>query len=69
MTGRPERVDDWIRMVQAEYLEMPGLHLTKTQIQRLWHLDDTACDAVLDTLVSRGVLRKTARGAYVLDRG
>ena len=55
-------------MVQAEYRDMPGLHLTKTQIQRLWHLDATACDAVLDTLVSQGFLRKTSRGAYVLDR-
>ena len=55
-------------MVQAEYRDMPGLHLTKTQIQRLWHLDDTACDAVLDTLVGQGFLRKTSRGAYVLDR-
>lgn len=68
-SGRPERFDECLRMVQAEYLKMPGLHLTRTQIQRLWHLDDVACDAVLETLVGRGFLRKTPRGAYVLDRG
>jgi hypothetical protein len=56
-------------MVEAEYLEMPCLHLTRTQIQRLWNFDDAVCDAVIATLVGRGFLRKTTRGAYVLDRG
>jgi hypothetical protein len=61
-------VDTCLRLIQAEYLEMPGLHLTRPQIQRLWHLDDIACDLLLERLVTAGFLRQTSRGAYVLDR-
>ena len=61
-------VETWLRLIEAEYLEMPGLHLTRPQIQRLWHLDDGVCDLLLDRLVTAGFLRQTARGAYVLDR-
>ena len=68
MTGRPDGVTDWLRLIRAEYLQMPGLHLTKPQIQRLWGLEPAACDALLDALVDSGFLRRTARGAYVLDR-
>jgi hypothetical protein len=68
MSARPERIEDCMRMVQAEFREMPGLLLTRTQIQRLWHMDDAACDTVLGELVARGVLRLTRRGAYVLAR-
>ena len=60
--------DTWMRLIQAEYREMPGLHLTKPQIQRLWRLDDTVCDTLLDALVETRFLRQTPRGAYVLDR-
>lgn len=38
---------DWLRLIHAEYREMPGLHLTKPQVQRLWGLDtgDVRCAA------------------------
>jgi len=61
-------VDDWIDLVKAEYLEMPGLHLTKPQIQRLWGLDAQTCDRLLDALVTGGFLTRTDRDAYVLAR-
>ena len=67
-TSRPLGIEDWIRLIQAEYLEMPGLHLTRAQIRRLWNLDPPVCDTLVATLVSSGFLRTTARGAYVLDR-
>ena len=57
------RVRDLIR---AEYLEMPGLCLTKPQIQRLWTLDAATCSAAVDSLVAAQVLRRIARDAYVL---
>lgn len=66
-TSARSPVDRLLRLVQAEYREMPGLHLTRPQIQRLWHLDDTDCDRLLDHLVATGFLRLTPRGAYVLD--
>jgi hypothetical protein len=65
---RSSPVETWLRLIQAEYLEMPGLHLTRPQIQRLWHLDDLACDLLLDRLVTARFLRQTSRGAFVLDR-
>jgi hypothetical protein len=60
------RVIELLRVVQAEYLEIPGLHLTKPQARRLWGLDPYMCDALLDTLVAAQFLRCTPRGAYVL---
>jgi hypothetical protein len=45
-----EAVRDWLQIIQGEYLEMPGLQLTKPQVQRLWGLDPATCDALLDTL-------------------
>jgi hypothetical protein len=61
-------IDTWLRLIRAEYLEMPGMQLTKPQIRRLWCLDEDACDALVDALVSSGFLRQTPRGAYALDR-
>ena len=58
--------DDWLRLIKAEYLEMPGLQLTKAQIQRLWTLDPYVCDALVDSLVAEHFLRKTPGQAYVL---
>lgn len=59
-------VTELLRVVQAEYLEMPGLDLTKPQAQRLWGLNPLTCDALLDALVAAHFLRCTQRGAYVL---
>jgi hypothetical protein len=59
-------VIELLQVVQAEYLEIPGLHLTKPQAQRLWGLDPHTCDALLEALVSAQFLRCTHRGAYVL---
>ncbi|MGE0124402.1 MAG: hypothetical protein AB7L91_02370 [Dehalococcoidia bacterium] len=56
---------DWLRLIRAEYLEMPGLHLTLAQARQLWRLDASTSSAVLDVLVEAGFLRRTDRGAYV----
>jgi hypothetical protein len=50
--------------IMAEYREMPGLSLTRTQAQRLWHLDEHTCRMVLTRLVATGFLRLTAKGHY-----
>jgi len=59
-------VKDWLQLIQAEYRELPGLNLTKPQMRRLWGLDDSICDAVVDTLVASRVLRPSVHGTYVL---
>ena len=61
---------DWLELVRSEYLEMPGLHLTRKQFQRLWNFDGTTCDALLDTLLRAKFLRCIPDGAYVrIDGG
>src|SRR4029450_5822377 len=57
MIGADPTIADWIRLIRAEYLEMPGLHLTPKQVQRMWGLDAVMCDALLGTLVDVRFLR------------
>jgi len=66
MTAEQKMLHDWLCLIQAEYLEMPDLHLTKPQIQRLWSLETRMCEALVDALVSAEFLRKTDRETYVL---
>jgi DNA-binding IclR family transcriptional regulator len=57
---------DLLRIVRAEYREMPGLRLTQRQAQRLWNLDSITCEAILDTLESTRFLRRNSDQSYVL---
>lgn len=50
--------------IKAEYREMPGLSLTRTQAQRLWQIDETTCRTLLSRLVAVGFLQLTAKGHY-----
>jgi hypothetical protein len=61
-------IDDALRRVKGEYLEMPGLRLTPAQAQRLWGLDREACQALLGALVDVKFLYKTRDGAFSLNR-
>jgi hypothetical protein len=67
--GRPLR-DDSIRpllhRVRSEFLEMPGLRLTPAQAARLWSLDRSTSDRILDGLTSAGFLSRNRHGAYLL---
>jgi hypothetical protein len=31
-------ITDWLQLIRAEYMEIPGLHLTRPQVRRLWDL-------------------------------
>jgi hypothetical protein len=55
---------DWVQIVRAEYLESPGLYLTKPQAQRLFGLDAGTCDRVLATLIDERFLTLTAKARY-----
>ena len=66
-TGRG--IQDVVRRVRGEFLEMPGLRLTAQQARRMWRLDETACDAVLGALVDARVLAKTRDGAFMRPGG
>ena len=58
-------VSQWLRLIEAEYREMPGLSLSKPQMQRLWGLDQFVCEALVDALVAARVLRRTVRNTYI----
>jgi hypothetical protein len=49
----------------GEYLEMPGLALTRKQAQRLWCLDEATCTQVLEFLVAVRFLRRSDTDMYV----
>ena len=65
MAAQQQPLDDVLRRVQGEYIEMPGLRLTPAQAQRLWGLDRTACDTLLGALVDAKFLLRTRDGAFV----
>jgi len=57
-------IADWLRLIQAEYLEIPGLHLTQQQFERLWGLDTLTSENLLHALVDTRFLTRTHGGAY-----
>ena len=65
MAAHQEPLDDVLRRVQGEFIEMPGLRLTPAQAQRLWGLDRAACDTLLGALVDAKFLLRTRDGAFV----
>ncbi len=62
-------IQEVVRRIRGEFLEMPGLRLTPEQARRLWRLDEHACDAVLGALVNARFLARTRDGAFVLHDG
>jgi hypothetical protein len=65
MVGTDVDASDRLQRIRAEYIELPGLSLTRPQAQRLWGLDPDTCDALLDTAVETKFLRRTSHGLYV----
>ena len=61
-------IDDALRRIRVEYMEMPDLKLTRAQARRLWNLTQEACDVALATLVRSGFLGQTTDGQF-LRRG
>ena len=60
---------DWAQLVRAEFLEVPGLELTRDQAQRLWGLERTACDQLLAALVESRFLKRTRDNRYLRADG
>jgi len=66
VTSEPTHsIDEVLRRIQGEFLEMPGLRLTEAQARRLWGLDVASCRAVLCTLVDAQFLFCTRDGAFM----
>jgi hypothetical protein len=56
--------DTLLHRIRGEFVEMPGLRLTREQAARLWHLDPTVVTSLLRELVEAKFLDRTADGAY-----
>lgn len=53
-----------LRRICSEYVEMPGLRLSRKQAQRLWGLDEQACAQILEYLVKTRFLKLVAPDTY-----
>ncbi|HEX3701719.1 MAG TPA: hypothetical protein VHU82_00215 [Vicinamibacterales bacterium] len=51
--------------IQVEFIEMPDLKLSKSQIRRLCDLPSDLCDAALSALVASGFLRQRGDGSFL----
>lgn len=69
MTRGTRSVADWLRLVRADYLEVPGLHLTLSQARRFWGLDESTSVQLFETLVDARFLKQTRNGGYVRAAG
>ena len=60
-----DHVNDVIlQRIYSEFLEMPGLRLTRQQAQRLWGLDAHTCQQLLEFLVDAKFLCQPGHGMY-----
>lgn len=58
----PMEIHTVANRVRNEFLEMPGLRLTIRQAARLWGLEPTACEHVIEVLVRSEFLRRVPDG-------
>ena len=65
MSANLPLLSELLGRIRGEYLEMPGLHLTLAQAQRLWGLDRAVCEKALEALEESHFLRRTMRGAFI----
>jgi hypothetical protein len=63
--GTDVTVCDWMNLIRAEYLEMPGLSLTEAQFERMWNLTPDFAERLLQELQRICFLRRTKKGTYV----
>jgi hypothetical protein len=55
----------WMQLVRGEYLEVPGLLLTRSQVERLWGLDAAFCGQILEALIEARFLSRTREGGFL----
>jgi hypothetical protein len=56
--------DALLNRIRGEFLEMPGLRLTRQQAQRLYGLEAALCQRALDRLVELEFLCVKSNGTY-----
>ena len=58
-------VEDAVQLLRAEYLEMPDLALTPSQVAALLDLDGVTAAAVLQALEDSRFLERTPNGRFI----
>jgi len=61
-------LDEALRRVRADFMEMPGLQLTLQQAARLWAFDAAFCGEVLAALVAARFLVRS-RDTFIRAEG
>ncbi len=59
------QLPDVIERVRGEFIEMPGLQLTRNEVRRFCGIDEALVQHVLDSLVAARFLQINARGCYL----
>jgi hypothetical protein len=59
------RLQSVVQYMRGEFLESPGLRLTRKQIQRLWNLDTEDCRVAVQNLLDVRFLREGRDGTFV----
>jgi hypothetical protein len=59
------RISEVLQRIQGEFVEVPDLHLTAAQAQRVWGLERDVCDALLGALVDAKFLARTRDGSFI----
>ena len=63
MASQP--IEDAVQLLRAEYLEMPDLALTPSQVATLLDLDGVTTAAVLQALEDSRFLERTPNGRFI----
>ncbi len=63
MASQP--IEDAVQLLRGEYLEIPGLALTPSQVAALLDLDDVTAAAVLQALEDAAFLERAPNGAFI----
>ena len=66
MASQP--IEDALELLRAEYLEMPHLALTPSQVAALLDLDGVTAAAVLRALEDSRFLQRTPAGRFIHPR-
>jgi hypothetical protein len=59
-----ESLERLAQAVRGEFRDMPGLRLTRAQLQRLYSMDGPTCDALLVRLVNEHFLSLTESNRF-----
>ena len=58
-------LEDIIKRIRIEYVEMPDLRLSFAQARRLWNLPADRCENALASLVQSGFLAQLPDGSFL----